>query len=222
MSSQNRCVDCGDPVSARRRRCPPCRLDFRAQAARERRAAEAGLDYDGHADDAQDVIDYSGDMARPPSFDPGRQPVRRVAQEREVLPDGRVPSPAERQRQNQLDYSALPNSVRRDRALAHRLAAQQQSRAVNDEGAPLSWDMSLQDLQQRFDNAGHVVDVTRPGDRQGFRDRPVYTISDPIVAGQAYGDFMPDVSGAVLGRAVVRARPKPGPSSQQVPHIIQG
>lgn len=115
------CVDCGSPTgSPRRRRCVPCKKAFHARSMRVRRAAESGSGWDAISDTPlaeQMVVDYTapGAAANPPSFTIHR-PIKQREEPKadpEVISDGRVLSPAERQ--PKWDLSAVPNSIRRDR-----------------------------------------------------------------------------------------------------------
>jgi predicted amidophosphoribosyltransferase len=70
------CLDCDQPVSARRRRCPDCRSKAHALWKREKRAAEREENYDSHATESHgDVVDYTAphSASRPPQF-PGIRP----------------------------------------------------------------------------------------------------------------------------------------------------
>ncbi len=68
--SEKRCIDRGEPVSVRRRRCPECRLKYRADAERKRRAAESGYELDDHVVFADmPVVDYTRVPIRPPDLD---------------------------------------------------------------------------------------------------------------------------------------------------------
>jgi hypothetical protein len=214
MRTERSCRDCGDPVSGRRRRCEGCRKAERARAMRERRAAESGADQWNMSEEP--VIDYMvmGAASKPPSFDGvPRQPKKTSTQE--VIGDGHVPSPAERQHRPSLD--GIPNYIRRDRArldqeLDQELA--QQIRAEENELA--SWDQ----LQAAGERMATTVDFSRPV--TSFRDegRPRYAITDAAAAGQLYGPT-PGYGAAAAGNAYRPAQPaQPNRGQQRLPHII--
>ena len=65
------CQDCGSPVSARRVRCRPCKLEFRAEKAREKyHAQERVTTPDDSLDLTEEVVDYSKGGAPRPNLDP--------------------------------------------------------------------------------------------------------------------------------------------------------
>lgn len=78
MSSRPCSGGCGTQVSGRRRRCPDCRLKFRAKQERERYHSGRGqdiTDYE-HLDDYGEVVDYTTSTAKPPTPDDPTRPYR--------------------------------------------------------------------------------------------------------------------------------------------------
>lgn len=139
--STRRCLDCDEPISARRRRCPECKRKDHARAQRERRAAESGQGtaaYDTLL--GQRVIDYTQAASRPPQYSGiATQPeAPRVEPE---LTDGRVPSPAERwAATTSRDLTGVPASIRKDRARLDSVLAHQ-NLGLDDELPELtSWE----------------------------------------------------------------------------------
>jgi hypothetical protein len=171
------CRECGAAVSGRRRICDECRVAARREASQRyelvnrearneaRREARAGESAEYDTNDEQ-VIDYTrpGAASRPPSFDVHPKPAREAPREH-VITDGRVPSPAQREQARQLDYSQVPNWVRRDREAAARMAKQQMAeRDRAGQSGPVTWDSSLQDIKDAMENQSHVVDFSMPPD----------------------------------------------------------
>lgn len=153
------CKDCGDPVSGRRKRCPDCKRADHAKAEKARR--EAIKERESYAPDSTpvglDMIarDYTilGAASKPPSFDV--HPKQPKPARQEVITDGRVPSPAERQHRPSLE--GIPNAIRRDRV---RLEAEWRRQQIGDDSEMASWD----DLQARKTrhNDGRTVVFDRP------------------------------------------------------------
>jgi hypothetical protein len=100
-------------------------------------AAESGHEYSDIADrDDQVIVDYAKQGTKPPS-DAHLRKVREP-QADEVITDGRVPSPAERQHRH--DMTGIPNAVRRDRVPLDAELARQQFGAEDDASDMMSWD----------------------------------------------------------------------------------
>jgi hypothetical protein len=157
------CVDCKtERVSGRRLRCDDCRRRHRnaGQLERDRAGRERGLGVDDFGEreiDGGEVVDYTTPPSRVPSFDIHPKPEPEWPRRVEIC-DGRVASPAERERERALDYSRVPGWVRRDFVAAARMAAAQ---AKSGEREVQPWD---QRLQQRDDR---MVDFHAPTVRQG-------------------------------------------------------
>jgi hypothetical protein len=110
---------------------------------RERRAAESGREYsDTPERENQAVIDYTRGATRPPQF-PGRIVPPKPVHNEEVVTDGRVPSPRERERR--YDLTGISNETRRDRVRLEVALARQQTGADEDASEMASWE----DLQAR-------------------------------------------------------------------------
>jgi hypothetical protein len=151
------CEDCGDPVSGRRKRCPDCKRADHARAEKARReAAKSAPSYDSSSTAVGlDMLacDYTipGSASKPPSFDVHPKTPRPVCQE--IITDGRVRSPAERQHRPSLE--GIPNAIRRDRVRLEATLARQQIGADEGDSDMASWD----ELQARN---------TRQNDRVSF------------------------------------------------------
>jgi hypothetical protein len=129
MRPDRYCVDCGQPTgSVRRKRCPDCKRLDHARAQRERRAAESGQASD-HVDlEDEPTVDYTNGGTPPPSYDIPKRPIPRwMKPETSDLPDGRVLSPMERFKAQQLDLSGVGARDWQDWVRAHRLAAAQKA-----------------------------------------------------------------------------------------------
>jgi hypothetical protein len=158
------CVDCGERIGIRATRCKSCRRIHRTRYERDRVAAQR----DSRAADApetyapestvvgRDMIarDYTipGSASKPPSFDV--HPKQPKPTRPDVITDGRVPSPVERQHRPSLD--GIPNAIRRDRVRLEAALARQNSGADYDASEMTSWD-ELQARNARKDDGRTVL-----------------------------------------------------------------
>jgi hypothetical protein len=161
------CEDCGDPVSGRRKRCPDCKRADHARAEKARReTVKSGVGDDSSESAAVGlVVDYTKGAIRPPQF-PGRIVPPKPVRVQDVITDGRVPSPAERE--PRYDLTGIPASVRQDRVRLEVALARQQTSADEDASDMTSWE-ALQARNTRHNDGRtvsfHVPAFPPPGPR---------------------------------------------------------
>jgi len=160
------CPECYEPVSGRRKRHPDCKRAAHARAEKARRDAikdrEPGSNYDlSSTEIGGEVIDYTSGQTKPPSFSgvPPKANRRELAAEVVDYTKGGHDGPGKAQ--PVLDYSRVPASVRQDRVRAARMA-QQIARQDADSGPVMSWDSSLQAIEEQAE--AHMVDFSRRPD----------------------------------------------------------
>jgi len=164
-------------------------------------------------DDDAPVIDYTKGGTKPPSFSGITQAPK---QQPEPVVDYMKGDPAPGGRRLQLDYSGVPNWIRRDRVRADRMA---QEAAAEDEPSEMSsWDA----LQARGQRQANTVSFGRSAvDMSGLRGgRPSYPITNAAAAGTLYGPS-PVYGEAAAGRSVRPVQPpRQNPGPQRLPHIV--
>jgi hypothetical protein len=215
------CIDCGERIGIRATRCKPCRRIYRTSyerdrvsAERERRAAEA-TDYGPESTAIGRAMGGSSGRTKPPSFDIPKQV--QGTQEPPVVDYTKGGFSRPGMGQQQLDYSKVSNSDRRDFVKAARLAAQNR---VDEEASEVSsWDQ----LVAANERVASTVNFSRPAGESSMRyDRPMHAITNPAAAGLLYGPG-PDYRAAAAGQSVrPPAPPRPESGPQRTPHIIQG
>jgi hypothetical protein len=188
---------------ASERRYEEMHREQRAQAQRDRRAAGAGPVE--HEDEP--LVDYTKQGSGPPQF-PG---IGQAPAPRRTLPDGRVPSPAERSY-----VSTLTASERRDRYNVEREMVRAQIAA--EENDVSSWDALIAQGQRQ----ANTVNFGQPGvDYSGMRGgRVQHPVSNPAAAGVLYGPS-PEYMAAAAGRSVRGPQPpRENSGPQRIPKII--
>lgn len=160
------CITCGARIGIRATRCPPCRRAYRTSYEAERAekarlaAQESSASYDVSSTEmGLELVDYTvpGSASKVPSFS-GVPPKAKPVPAQQVITDGRVPSPAERQYRPSL--TGIPNSIRRDRVKLNAELARQKIGEEEDASDVTSWD-ELQSRNAR-QNDGRTVVFDRP------------------------------------------------------------
>jgi hypothetical protein len=158
----NRCVDCGVKIGIRAKRCPPCRRVYRTQYEADRVAVQRAQRPEpapGYGEEDERIVDYSKGGHKAPSFD-YHQPAPRPPHITDEVSDGRVENPATRKPSTHLDMSRIPGWVRRDTVRAQRMAATMARQEQTDAG--LTWDQSLQAIQDDLDHGASMVEFRAP------------------------------------------------------------
>jgi hypothetical protein len=166
MSSERTCLDCGTPISARRRRCPACKKADHARAMREYRAADAGHAYDSRAEADERVVDLTGPWAaaKPPTFPGIKEQPAPLEAEPAVISDGRVASPQARwEAEHARSVAGIPNDIRRDRVRLDSVLKGQNLGGGDDLPEMTTWDDLQQNIAARADDRVVSFHVPAPG-----------------------------------------------------------